>query len=292
MYKWNIRIQNLQKRELFTVWRILSLTAVCSRKASHRSRNADVKACECLFRYKYPFWYCDGVDIRLVTFFDMARAGVWYTKNYKMSDSIVEAPKNFRRCENITLSNVMIPNAQETLWNCTGVTLDRVNANGPYFGMNCRDVKVKSLNLIGDYSFDGGVNIEVEDSNLASKDAFWNCENVTVKNTFITGEYLGWNSKKLIFENCTIESLQGMCYIDELEMINCRLINTTLTFEYADVKADIRGTVDSVFNPKSGTIKADRINHLVIQKDRIDPGKTVIVCDDIGERTDTPDGLW
>ncbi|MBR4514846.1 MAG: DUF3737 family protein [Lachnospiraceae bacterium] len=252
----------------------------------------NVKACECLFRYKYPFWYCDGVDLRLVTFFDMARAGVWYTKNYSMSDSIVEAPKNFRRCENITLSNVMIPNAQETLWNCTGVTLDRVNANGPYFGMNCRDVRVKSLNLIGDYSFDGGVNIEVEDSNLASKDAFWNCENVTVKNTFITGEYLGWNSKNLRFIDCTIESLQGMCYIENLEMINCRLINTTLVFEYADVEADIRGTVDSVFNPRSGTIKADRINHLVIQKDKIDTSKTKIICDDIAEMTDTPEGLW
>ncbi len=252
----------------------------------------DVKACECLFRYKYPFWYCDGVDLRLVTFFDMARAGVWYTKNFTMKDSIVEAPKNFRRCENITLENVMIPNAQETLWNCTGVTLDRVSANGPYFAMNCRDVKVNALNLIGDYSFDGGSNIEVTDSQLASKDAFWNCENVTVRNSFITGEYLGWNSKKLTFIDCTVESLQGMCYIDELEMINCRLINTTLAFEYSEVNADIKGTVDSVFNPKCGTIKADRINHLVIQKDRTDPGRTKILCDDIVETRDTPDGLW
>ena len=75
-------------------------------------------------------------------------------------------------------------------------------------------------------------------------------------------------------------------------MKNCRLINTTLAFEYSDVDADIRGGIDSVFNPGSGQISADRIGHLVIQKDFIDPGKTKIVCDDIEETTDTPEGLW
>ena len=83
-----------------------------------------------------------------------------------------------------------------------------------------------------------------------------------------------------------------MCYIDNLVMKNCRLINTTLAFEYANVEADIRGTVESVFNPGSGTIKADQIRHLVIQKDRINPDMTRIVCDDIGETLDSPDTLW
>ena len=254
------------------------------------SRN--ITASECLFRYKYPFWYCDNIRLDRVTFFDLARAGVWYTTRFSMSNSIVEAPKNFRRCRDITLSNVMLSNAQETLWSCTGVTLEHVKARGPYFAMNCRDVKVTDLDLIGDYSFDGAVNVEVADSHLASKDAFWNTENVTVRNSFITGEYLGWNSKNLTLIDCTVESLQGMCYIDNLVMKNCRLINTTLAFEYAKAEADIRGTVESVFNPGSGTIKADHIRHLVIQKDRIDPGRTKILCDEIGETLDSPDTLW
>ena len=113
-----------------------------------------------------------------------------------------------------------------------------------------------------------------------------------MKNCFITGEYLGWNAKNLTFIDCTIESLQGMCYIDNLVMKNCRLINTTLAFEYSDVEADIRGGIESVFNPESGQIKADRIGHLVIQKDVIDPARTKIVCDIIDEKTDTPEGLW
>ena len=254
------------------------------------SRN--ITASECLFRYKYPFWYCDNIRLDRVTFFDLARAGVWYTTRFSMSNSIVEAPKNFRRCRDITLSNVMLSNAQETLWNCTGVTLEHVKARGPYFAMNCRDVKVTDLDLIGDYSFDGAVNVEVADSHLASKDAFWNTENVVVRNAFITGEYLGWNGKNLTLEDCTIESLQGMCYVDNLVMKNCRLINTTLAFEYSDVQADIRGTVDSVFNPGKGCIKADKISHLVIQKDRIDPSLTKIICNDIGETLDSPDTLW
>ena len=252
----------------------------------------NITARECLFRYKYPFWYCDGIELDKVTFFDMARAGVWYTKNFHMKNAIVEAPKNFRRCENITLENVMIPHAAETLWNCSDVTLDSVRVTGDYFAMGCRNVTVSNLDLIGNYSFDGVVNMEVRDSHLASKDAFWNSDNITVKNCFVTGEYLGWNSKNLTLIDCTIESLQGMCYIDNLVMKNCRLINTTLAFEYSDVDADIRGGIDSVFNPGSGQISADRIGHLVIQKDFINPGKTKIVCDDIEETTDTPEGLW
>lgn len=252
----------------------------------------DITVSQSLFRYKYPFWYCDNISLSEVTFFDLARAGVWYTTNFSMKNSIVEAPKNFRRCRGVTLDNVMLSNAQETLWSCTDVTLDHVKARGPYFAMNCRNVKVTDLDLIGDYSFDGVVNLEVSDSHLASKDAFWNTENATVRNSFITGEYLGWNSKNLTLIDCTIESLQGMCYIDNLVMKNCRLINTTLAFEYSNVEADVRGTVESVFNPGKGTIKADRIRHLVIQKDRIDPDLTRIVCDDIGEVLDKPDTLW
>ena len=247
---------------------------------------------ESLFRYKYPFWYGKNIRLDQVTFFDMARAGVWYTDHFSMSNSIVEGPKNFRRCHDITLDNVMLSNALETLWNCSQVRLSHVKAKGPYFAMNCRDMVVDDLDLIGDYSFDGAVNVEISNSHLASKDAFWNTENVVVRNSFVTGEYLGWNAKNLTLVDCTIESLQGMCYVDNLVMKNCRLINTTLAFEYADVDADIRGTVDSVFNPGKGTIRADRINHLVIQKDRINPELTKIVCDDIRETLDSPDTLW
>lgn len=156
--------------------------------------------------------------------------------------------------------------------------MEHVTAKGDYFAMNCSDMVVSDLQLYGNYSFDGVKNVEVRNSRLLSKDAFWNSDHVTVYDSFISGEYLGWNAKNLTLVNCTIESLQGMCYIENLVMKNCRLINTTLAFEYSTVDADITGRVDSVINPTSGTIRAESIGELIMQKDRIDPAKTTIIC--------------
>ena len=113
---------------------------------------------------------------------------------------------------------------------------------------------------------------------MLSKDAFWNSENVTVYDSFISGEYLGWNAKNLTLINCTVESLQGFCYIDHLVMKHCKLINTTLAFEYSTVDVQIDGKIDSVLNPAGGRIQADSITELTLDNAKIDPGKTVICC--------------
>ena len=119
---------------------------------------------------------------------------------------------------------------------------------------------------------------------MLSIDAFWNSNHVTVYDSFISGEYLGWNARNLTLVNCTIESLQGMCYIENLKMVNCKLINTTLAFEYSTVDAQIVNTVDRVLNPSGGIIRADKIGKLILEKDKVDPGKTTIICtEDEGE---------
>ena len=84
--------------------------------------------------------------------------------------------------------------------------------------------------------------------------------------------------ENLTLINCTIESLQGMCYIDNLVMKNCKLLNTTLAFEYSTVNADITGRIDSVMNPSGGVIRADHIDELIVEKDKVDPAKTKIIC--------------
>ncbi|MGN0320606.1 MAG: DUF3737 family protein, partial [Lachnospira sp.] len=195
-----------------------------------------------------------------------------------VEDTILEAPKNFRRCNRLSLTNVEFLDAQETLWHCDNVTMKNVVAKGDYFAMNSNNMKIDNLKLVGNYPFDGSKNLEVRNSRLMSKDAFWNAENITVYDSYISGEYLGWNSKNLTFINCTIESLQGLCYIDNLVMKNCKLINTTLAFEYSKVDADITSRIDSVLNPTSGTITADSIDRLIIEKDKVDPQLTKIVC--------------
>ena len=233
-----------------------------------------------MFRWKYPLWYCKNIKAHSCTWFEMARAGVWYTDDILVEDAVIEAPKNFRRCHGLTLRNIQFPNAAETLWSCQGVVMEDVAAKGDYFAMNCEDMKIDRFTLVGNYSFDGAKNVEIHSARMLSKDSFWNSENVTVYDSFISGEYLGWNAKNLTLINCTIESLQGLCYIDNLVMKNCKLINTTLAFEYSTVEADITSRIDSVLNPSGGTIRAESIGELTIERDKVDPSKTVIICRD------------
>ncbi len=245
-----------------------------------------------LFKWKYPMWYSQNVTVKNCTLFQDARAGVWYTNNISVENSVIEAPKTFRRCRGVMLDNVAFSNAAETLWHCSDVRIENSTAsNGDYFCLDSEDIYVRGLTLFGNYSFDSCKNVEIHDSRLLTKDAFWNSENVTVYDSFISGEYLGWNSKKLTLVNCTIESLQGLCYIDDLVMKNCKLVNTTLAFEYSTVDAEISSGIDSVLNPKSGTITADYIGKLIIEKDRVDPGKTTIKCSDIRKRPERPDWI-
>lgn len=266
------------ERALFNSSDLLITDTIFDDGESPLKESKNIELVGSMFRWKYPLWYCNNVKVKDCTWFEMGRAGVWYTNDILVEDSLLEAPKNFRRCNNLTLKNVSFVNAAETLWSCSDVHLDHVVAKGDYFAMNCKDLSINDLNLYGNYSFDGVENMEIHNSKLLSKDAFWNSDNVTVYDSFISGEYLGWNAKNLTLINCTIESLQGLCYIDNLVMKNCKLINTTLAFEYSTVDAEISSKINSVINPSSGTISCDHINELIMEKDKIDPSKTIIKC--------------
>lgn len=238
----------------------------------------DIRLYNSMFKWKYPLWYCRNIQAEDCTWFDMARAGVWYTDNIEVDRALIEAPKNFRRCDGVKLKHVNFVNAEETLWNCKNIEMTDVQARGDYFAMNCENIEIQNFELVGNYSFDGVKHMTMKNAKLLSKDAFWNTDQVTVYDSFISGEYLGWNAKNLTLINCTVESLQGMCYIDNLVMKNCKLINTTLAFEYSTVEADICSHIDSVINPTSGTITADSIGELILEKDRIKPELTRIIC--------------
>ena len=233
------------------------------------------------FKWKYPLWYSEDIIVKNCTFFEMGRAGIWYTKKISVSDCEYIAPKGFRRCDGVIITNVNFPNASETLWQCRNVRMKNVTTKGDYLAMNCEDMKIEHLDLDGNYSFDGARNITIRNSRLMSKDAFWNSENITAENCYISGEYLGWNSKNLTLINCTIESLQGLCFCENLTLINCRLVNTTLAFEYSTVNADIIGTVDSIKNPSGGVIKCDGIGELIMEEDKVDVSKTEFVSNSV-----------
>lgn len=281
MIKTELKQQYLTgERALFGSHGLKIVDSIFDNGESPLKESSDIELQGSMFKWKYPLWYCKDITVTDCTWFEMARAGVWYTDRISVRDCAIEAPKNFRRCHGLSLEQVSFSNAAETLWSCEDVCLHDITARGDYFAMNSRGMRIGNLTLYGNYSFDGVEDVEIHNSRLLSKDAFWNSRNVTVYDSFISGEYLGWNACDLTLINCTIESLQGMCYIDNLVMKNCKLLNTTLAFEYSTVDADICSTVDSVLNPTSGTIRADAIGELILEPDRVDPTKTKIICRD------------
>ena len=239
--------------------------------------SSNIEVINCTFDWKYPLWYSNDIKVTSSVLNETARSGIWYTNNISITDSIINAPKTFRKASNIILNNVRIPNALETLWGCENITLDHVSVKGDYFIFNSKNIKVSNFRILGNYTFDSCKNIEVDNAYMDSKDAFWNCENVVVRNSTIIGEYIGWNSKNITFVNCTIESLQGFCYIENLKLINCKLPNTTLAFEYSTVEATIDSEVESIKNPISGNIKAKKIKEIILDDESLDKGKIEII---------------
>lgn len=239
----------------------------------------NINAVNTMYKWKYPFWYAKNVNVKDSTFFEMARSGLWYGENINIKDTMIEAPKEFRRCDGVNLKNVSLPNANETFWMCKNIRLENVVAKGTYFGLNSENIYLDRLNLYGDYCFDGGKNIEVHNCKLLSKDSFWNTENVVIYDSFIVGEYFGWNSKNITLINCTVESLQGFCYIENLVMKNCKLVNTALAFEFSTVDVEVTSKIESVFNPKSGVIKAKEIGTLIMDNENINPEDTKIIVE-------------
>lgn len=268
------------ERALFKARDLTITDSVFDNGESPLKESARISIDDSIFRWKYPLWYCRDITVANSAFLTMARAGIWYTRDVDLVNCTYQAPKGIRRCSDVTITDTAFTDAQETLWWNERITLANVTASGDYFAKDCTDIRVTGLRLVGNYAFDSCRNVLVEDSHLLAKDAFWNCENVIVRNSFITGEYLGWNTRALTLENCTIESLQGLCYVNGLTMRNCRLINTTLAFEYCtDIDAEITTTVDSILNPVNGRIRAAGFGQITIDDPDIDPACTRLITE-------------
>lgn len=268
------------ERALFHSDGVKIVDSVFADGESPLKESTDIEVEGSIFKWKYPLWYSKDVTVRDSTLLVTARSGIWYTDNVTLEGCTVDAPKTFRRCDGVRVFGCTMPNAAETLWNCKNITVENTSVSGDYFAMGSSDIKLTGFSLSGNYAFDGARNIEISDSKLISKDAFWNCENVTVRNCLIIGEYLGWNSKNVRFIDCTIESNQGLCYMDGVVLENCKLINTDLAFEFSSVDADVTTRVVSVKNPVSGKIRARAIDELIMEADMIDPAKTEIITEE------------
>ena len=265
------------ERALFNVSNLIVNECTFEDGESPLKESSFLKIYKSSFNWKYPLWYCHDVEVSDSRLSETGRAGIWYTDKIKMVDTIIDAPKAFRRCKGLKLENVSFTNASETMWKCTDIMMNSVDVKGDYFAMNSSNIVADNLTIDGNYPFDGAKNVEIRNSKLISKDAFWNAENITVYDSFISGEYLGWNSKNVTFINCTIESLQGLCYIDGLVMKNCKTVNTNLAFEYSTCDVELTSHVDSIKNPSGGSIRALSVGELIMEEDKVNVDATKII---------------
>jgi len=229
---------------------------------------SNIEAIDCRFEGKYPFWHVKGFEVKNCVFTEGARAALWYSRNLVMNDTLVEAPKMFREMKNLTLKNVRIPDAQETLWDCSDITLENVEvSHADYIFMNSKNINIENYRQQGNYSFQKCKNVVIHNAILNTKDAFWETENVTVYDSEIEGEYLGWHSKHLRLVRCHIKGTQPLCYAEDLILEDCTMDeDCDLAFEYSTVKADVKGHITSIKNPKSGEIKADSIGQIILDE--------------------------
>lgn len=229
---------------------------------------SNITAIDCRFEGKYPFWHVDGFVIKNCLFTPGARAALWYSKNCRMTDTLVEAPKMFREMHGIYLENVRIPDAQETLWHCSDVTIRNVEVkNADYLFMHSSDIDIDDYRQQGNYSFQYCKNVVIRNAHIDSKDAFWGTEDVTVYDSEINGEYLGWHSKRLHLVRCHISGTQPLCYCQDLVMDDCTIAaDGDLAFEDSVLNADIKGAVTSIKNPRSGEITVDSVGEIIIDK--------------------------
>lgn len=220
------------------------------------------------FMCKYPFWHNENTLIEDSLFTVYSRAAIWYSKDIRMINSRVEAPKMFREIDGLYLENVKLPSAGETIWNCRDITLRNVEARGgDYIFLNGINIDIDNFYLQGNYSFQDAKNVVIRNAKLDSKDAFWKTENVTVYDSELNGEYLGWHSKNLKLVNCRISGTQPLCYCKNLILENCTFAdNSDLAFEYSTVEAVINSPVTSIKNPTSGSIICESVGEIIIDK--------------------------
>lgn len=179
----------------------------------------------------------------------------------------------FREMTGVDLCGVRIPDAQETLWHCSEIRLRDVEvANADYLFMHCRSIDIDGYRQQGNYSFQYCSDVVIRNAHIDSKDAFWNTDNVTVYDSELTGEYLGWHSRNLRLVNCRISGTQPLCYAKGLILENCTFApDCDLAFEDSELRADIRGHITSVKNPRSGSITAGSIGEIILDDHVLEP---------------------
>lgn len=224
----------------------------------------NIEAVDCKFFGKYPWWHVDGSVIERCYFAAGSRSAIWYSDDMMMRDSVIDGPKFFREMDGLTLENVTINDADETFWKVKKIRAKNLNLKGgTYPFMFCKDIEIDGLTSNSNYIFQYCKNLVVRNAKITTKDALWECENVTIYDSELSGEYFAWHSKNVRLVRCHISGEQPLCYAKNLVLEDCTFdAACDRAFEYSDVKAQIRGNITNIKNPKSGEIVADKIGSI------------------------------
>lgn len=228
----------------------------------------DVQLKSCRFSLRYPLWHVRGFGLENTTMDDKTRAAIWYAEDGRIENSRLGGIKAVRECRNIAISGSTIE-SQEFGWKSQCITLTDSSIISEYLFLDSRDVTLQNVQMKGKYSFQYMENLTIRDSYLDTKDAFWHSKNVTVYNSTVKGEYLAWFSENLTLVNCKIIGTQPLCYCKNLKLVDCTMEGCDLSFEYSDVEATLQGHVDSVKNPRSGSITLDSVGEVLMTDDTV-----------------------
>ncbi|MCL1604199.1 DUF3737 family protein [Succinatimonas hippei] len=223
---------------------------------------SDIDAQNIFFNLRYPCWHVHGLNISSSEMTDKCRAALWYSDHIRIQNSKLHGIKALRECRNveITGSDIISP---EFGWSVTNIRMEKSKAQSEYFMMRSEHIEFKEVEFSGKYSFQYITDAVFDNCRFDTKDAFWHAEHVLVRDSLVKGEYLAWYSKNVTFENCTIIGTQPLCYCENLRLINCRMLETDLSFEKSEVEADITTEVLSIKNPSSGIIRVPAVKEII-----------------------------
>lgn len=227
---------------------------------------SNIEAVDCRFEGNYPFWHVSNFKIERCHFDVGGRSALWYSNNLQMKDTVIDAPKMFREMQNIDIQKVTINDADEIFWRCRNIHIKDLNIHGgTYPFMFSENIEIDGLVSDSKYVFQYVKNAVICNARITTKDAFWEVENVTIYDSELNGEYLGWHSRNMRLVNCHITGEQPLCYAHDLVLENCTFgPDCDRALEYSTLKADIRGYLSSIKNPRSGEIVIDRVGDIII----------------------------
>lgn len=225
--------------------------------------NLEIENCDFLLRY--PLWHVTNAKMKDCRMTQTCRAAMWYDRNLSIEDSVLGGIKALRECDDSALSGCEI-DSTEFGWFCRGVKINDCSLSSEYPFLQTRDMEIDGLKMKGKYSFQYVENCVIRNSILDTKDAFWHSRNVTVYDSVVRGEYLAWYSQDLHLVRCKIIGTQPLCYCKGLVLEDCEMEACDLSFENSEVKATVRGSIDSVKNPISGSIRAGAIGEIILDE--------------------------